>query len=420
MIGAPAAYRPRQGRFESRENGEELMNEGVKLVLAAMSALCLVACGESGSDVSPSEDASTDVMVQSDTPSGEGDTQSSPQETSEADSETMSPGPDSEVSPEDAATGEADAGEGEEDDAMAPDGLSEESVDAGESVDVGESAGNTDALTEDAGPEQDTSLPSDAADGAPSEEDAMGPSEDAQAAECMLPCDCAQQGADCIEGQCILGIMPVFCCELDGCVSGEACVKDDGSEGLCGLETSAAFGILIINEVLTDGSVDGDPNGDGDSPDPMGDEFVELVNVGGEPLDLSAFQLFETNMPFVARHTFDAGTLLAPGAAIVVFGGGTAPDDTPEAQFVVSNAGDPGIPLGLALNNEGDTLSVLDADGLHVASFSYGGTGALEAITDQSMTRQPDLSGDFVAHSEAAGSPDALFSPGTRVDGSPF
>jgi hypothetical protein len=58
-----------------------------------------------------------------------------------------------------------------------------------------------------------------------------------------------------------------------------------------------------------------------------------------------------------------------------------------------------------------------------VARFCYGvgeGDCALEPAADASLTRSPDLSGDFVAHTSADGAGDAAFSPGTRVDGSPF
>jgi hypothetical protein len=47
-------------------------------------------------------------------------------------------------------------------------------------------------------------------------------------------------------------------------------------------------------------------------------------------------------------------------------------------------------------------------------------TRALEPATDQSLTRSPDLTGDFVPHTTAAGSNGATFSVGTQVDGAPF
>ena len=49
---------------------------------------------------------------------------------------------------------------------------------------------------------------------------------------CETHCDC-NQGLMCIQGQCIAGIIPVFCCENPGCPEGERCTHADGSEGIC-------------------------------------------------------------------------------------------------------------------------------------------------------------------------------------------
>ncbi len=232
---------------------------------------------------------------------------------------------------------------------------------------------------------------------------------------CVGPCDC-EQGHDCIDGECVLPTKAVLCCIQDGCPASSLCVHPAGDPGLCGVATSEVFGALIINEILTDGAVDGDPNGDGDPGDAVGDEFVELVNVSGAPLDLSGFTLRDGTL-ITARHTFDEGTILADGEAMVVFGGGSPPDPTPGATYLAANADDPGIPFGLSLDNDGDSLRVFDAaDGL-VALFAWGAEAPLPAIGDRSWTRAPDLTGDFQPHDEAA---DSAFSPGTSIDGAAF
>jgi hypothetical protein len=53
-----------------------------------------------------------------------------------------------------------------------------------------------------------------------------------------------------------------------------------------------------------------------------------------------------------------------------------------------------------------------------VFSFIYG----LEAGDNQSITRSPDITGGepLIKHSQAEGSAGALFSPGTRLDGTLF
>jgi hypothetical protein len=377
-------------------------------LIALLAALLLAACGDSESGDTPSTDA--DAQVQSDSIAVEDTAQASDAVASEDAAQTSD------------ATASEDAGP-VEDTAQVSDALVPE-PDAGSAEDVSAvdaTATEDAAIADDATITDDTAVTPDAVtQGDTSGTEDTGPDEDAVTSECVVPCDCEQQGAACIGGVCILGTKPVFCCEAEGCAEGAACVNADGTDGLCGVSTSDAFGVLIINEVLTDGAVDGDPNADGDTPDAMGDEFIELVNAGDSALDLSGFQLFETDMPFVARHVFSEGTMIPAGDALVVFGGGTAPDDIEHAQFQVANANDPGTPLGLALNNDGDTLTIIDADGLHVATFAYGPGAVLDAITDESMARKPDVTGEWMAHTMAAGSPDALFSPGTKTDGTSF
>jgi len=212
----------------------------------------------------------------------------------------------------------------------------------------------------------------------------------------------------------------VFCCGQEGCPENETCFNAAGDQGLCGVETSSAFGKVLFNEVLTDGSTDIDPNGGEDSGDAVEDEFIELVNAGDAPIDIGGFTIVELTVPAVPRHTFADGTVLQPGKAAVVFGGGDAPDATDGAVFFTANAEDPALPFGLSLNNDGDAVKLLDADGKLVAEFNYGGDTGVEPAFDESLTRSPDLTGEFVPHSQAAGAAGAIFSPGAKADGTTF
>jgi hypothetical protein len=106
--------------------------------------------------------------------------------------------------------------------------------------------------------------------------------------------------------------------------------------------------------------------------------------------------------------------------AVVVFGGGDAPDSSEAVLFASSNAADPGMPLGLDLDDAGDEVRLLDPDGLAAAVFAYGDNGGVPAVSDQSLTRDPDLTGGFTPHTLASGASGAVFSPGTRVDGTAF
>ncbi len=250
-------------------------------------------------------------------------------------------------------------------------------------------------------------------DGGSQDEQAGDPGDDQQPQPCQLDFDCPS-------GQvCKLGFCQPFVpeCSLDDdCTGDEVC-----REGIClDSNLSPDFGAFVFNEVLTDGNTDGDPNGDG-SRDGVEDEFVELVNVSNRTLDLSAWTLTETDWGVhLARHTFASGTQAEPLVAIVVFGGGEPPASTDSVLYLAANAQDPGTQYGLDLDDAGDLISLRDADGLTVAVFAYGDEGGTPAVSDESSTRDPDLTGEFTAHTQASGTQAAIFSPGTRVDGTAF
>lgn len=157
---------------------------------------------------------------------------------------------------------------------------------------------------------------------------------------------------------------------------------------------------LMINEILADpGSFDANNDGAVSFRD---DEFLELVNVGDGDLDLSGATISDRVR---VRFTFPAGTVLSPGQAVVVFGGGTP--NIGALTFTASNS--------LALNNTGDTITVRAADGAELAAASYGREGG----RDESLNRETDgdASAALVLHTTLA---EAVASPGTKVDGTPF
>lgn len=165
---------------------------------------------------------------------------------------------------------------------------------------------------------------------------------------------------------------------------------------------------LVINEIHADPDASvGDANGDG-VVDPGQDEFIELVNDAGEDLDVSAWTISDA---LAVRHVFPAATTVPSGGAIVVFGGGT-----PTGMFggsVVQTASTGGF----SLTNGSDTVTIEDGLGVVVA-YAYG----VEGGQNQSITRDPDVTGadPLVVHGTATGSGGALFSPGTRIDGTRF
>lgn len=171
---------------------------------------------------------------------------------------------------------------------------------------------------------------------------------------------------------------------------------------------------LIFNEVLYDppNDAEGDANGDG-TRDPLEDEFIEFINNSTQPLDLSGYNIYdatglENNEP---RHTFSQGTQLLPGDAMVVFGGGTPMGAFGGAQVETASSGQ------LNLTNSGDLVTVTNEAGEVVITFDING---LSGNPDESYTRSPDITGEFVQHASVGDANGALFSPGTKTNGSAF
>ena len=169
------------------------------------------------------------------------------------------------------------------------------------------------------------------------------------------------------------------------------------------LVSSIGFGQtpdLVINEILADPATDilGDSNGDG-IRGTYDDEFVEIINNEVTVQDISGFTLSDAGS---VRHTFPPNTKIQPGESIVVFGGGTPTNINGVVQIASSGS--------LSLNNSGDNI-VLANNVTTIASFTYGSEGG----DDQSLGRNPDITGDFEKHSTFAPL-GALYSPGKRND----
>lgn len=177
---------------------------------------------------------------------------------------------------------------------------------------------------------------------------------------------------------------------------------------------TASYGQLIINEVLYDPSnaaLDGDANGDG-IYDQTQDEFIEFINTGTTDLNVSKYQIFDKVIATgvkTRRHTMGNFNIPSNGA-IVIFGGGTAVGSFGGAITVIDSG-----TAGLSLGNTGEIIILEDSLGNVLDSMN---TDALSNNPDESYTRNPDITGDFVQHGSVT--PGKLFSPGTRTDGSPF
>ncbi|PAP75367.1 lamin tail domain-containing protein [Rubrivirga marina] len=203
--------------------------------------------------------------------------------------------------------------------------------------------------------------------------------------------------------------------------------------------SSAHSQSLIINEFLADPGSDvatGDANSDGERS-AQDDEFVELLNVGRDTLDLTGWRLGDDER---VNFTFPDGYQLAPLEFVVVFGGGDV-SNVPgyDADPTRTRVFAPGDSVGNGLANGGETIVLLSPDGSADTYVSYGsraGEGAptggeladvtfeyaidvaVAAAEDVAVTRSPDgdvyAADPWVKHTDVRTTP---FSPGTTLDG---
>jgi endonuclease/exonuclease/phosphatase family metal-dependent hydrolase len=152
---------------------------------------------------------------------------------------------------------------------------------------------------------------------------------------------------------------------------------------------------VVVNEILAN-----EPGSD------TAGEFVELLNHGPTAASIGGWTISDATS---TRHTFPAGTQLAAGRAIVVFGDASAlPGSLGNAVAASSGA--------LSLANGGDTVTLRDASAATKDTFTYG--SSLSGTDGVSMNRSPDGStAGFVLHTNLSS---RSSSPGTRVDGSAF
>ena len=160
--------------------------------------------------------------------------------------------------------------------------------------------------------------------------------------------------------------------------------------------TASSPANVIVNEILAN-----EPGSN------TAGEFVEIVNVGGASASIGGWTISDATS---VRHTFAAGTTLAPGKAIVVFAGsGSIPGGLTNA--VAASTGQ------LSLANGGDSVILKDGGGVTKNSFAYG--SSLAGTDGVSMNRSPDASasGSFVLHTTLSA---LQSSAGVRVNGVAF
>lgn len=170
---------------------------------------------------------------------------------------------------------------------------------------------------------------------------------------------------------------------------------------------------IIVNEFYPDDQ--DDANEDGEVARDGKDEFVEFVNVSKIAVDLSDHTL---NDEVAIRHRFPEGTVIEPGCALVVFGGGDVIEgNNPLFGGATVQLANESNEFGLGFNNSGDFIRLLTPEGVEISGLRYDATNGDLG----SRVREPDLTGDFVFHIDVVNSP-ALFiyTPGFTVQAEPF
>jgi len=170
----------------------------------------------------------------------------------------------------------------------------------------------------------------------------------------------------------------------------------------------AATAQFILNEICYDPSnsgLDGDANGDGVYVQDD-DSFIELYNPSSRDFDLSGFEIWDDTLGTL-QYTFPANTIIPANKAIVIFGGGS-PTGNFGGSTVLTAGG------GFNFNNTGEVVGIKDPNGDWFLTFD---TEPLSNNPNESYTRNPDITGLFEQHGDNTS---VLFSPGTKIDGSPF
>lgn len=170
---------------------------------------------------------------------------------------------------------------------------------------------------------------------------------------------------------------------------------------------------FIMNEVHYDpasGSA-GDANNDG-TRNAQEDQFIEFFN-SGDDLDISGYEIYDAQALTngIPRHVFPTGTIVSSNTAIVVFAGGTPTGDFGGVIVQTASGGQ------LNMNNGNDFVTVKDAQGTTILEFDIY---ALSSNPDESYTRNPDLTGNFERIGIITEANGALWTPGTKIDGTSF
>lgn len=162
-------------------------------------------------------------------------------------------------------------------------------------------------------------------------------------------------------------------------------------------------GDLLINEIYS--SPNDDANRDG-VLDTVQDEFIEIVNISSNKLDLSGVAVSDKTK---VRHIFSNGFILKPFESLVLFGGGKNNNFT-ASRSQVASGGD------LGLNNSGEEIVSIKLNDNILSDVVYDNNN-LKGI---SLNRSVDLTNtNFIQHTSVSTNVLMILnSPGKKANGS--
>ena len=136
-----------------------------------------------------------------------------------------------------------------------------------------------------------------------------------------------------------------------------------------------------LNEILADPATDW--NGDGNVDSKL-DEWVEIINTGSTPVDLSTYRISDASAGESFRFAL-TGTIAA-GEAKVYFG----------SDVVAWQAANGVSQFGFSLNNGGDTVTLYQVNGVDIATADAQAYVTAEVANDRSFGRLPVGTGNWV------------------------
>jgi len=151
---------------------------------------------------------------------------------------------------------------------------------------------------------------------------------------------------------------------------------------LAALAASACPAQVVINEIMADPARDWSPTDGNGEYHSMQDEWVEIVNAGLEPVDITGWRLRDAVSDSSWRYGFSG--IIQPGHLWVVYGNEAY--DWEDLNGYTRQ--------GLSLNNGGDTVTLVSADLTTVIDRKE--YGSADVLDDRSYGRLPDGGLDWV------------------------